>query len=146
MNRVAILICTTSKVWFGLVSSFNGISTFVGYLMLKPSLKKNRSHVTWPTAREIRGHSFPKCISLKVNMIVRLEFELAYFEAVVQHFSHWTGGTPHIANKIVNMYGVCFCVWECTDGKNLSDKLTLSIFSEKESTIVQNIYLQLQKW
>ena len=27
--------------WFGLVSLFNDISTFVSYLMPKPSLKKN---------------------------------------------------------------------------------------------------------
>ena len=30
-------------VWFGLVSLFNGISTFVGYQMLKPLLKKDNS-------------------------------------------------------------------------------------------------------
>ena len=29
--------------WFGLVSLFNGISTFVGYLMPKPFSKKNSS-------------------------------------------------------------------------------------------------------
>ena len=28
--------CTSAEGWFGLVSSFNGISTFVGYLMPKP--------------------------------------------------------------------------------------------------------------
>ena len=30
-------------VWFGLVSLFNGISTFVVYLTPKPSVKKNSS-------------------------------------------------------------------------------------------------------
>ena len=34
--------------------------------------------------------SFPKGISLKVNIIARLEFELAFFEAAVPHFSHNT--------------------------------------------------------
>ena len=29
--------------WFGLVSLFNGISTFLGYLMPKPFSKKNSS-------------------------------------------------------------------------------------------------------
>ena len=29
--------CVFGLVWFGLVSLFNGISTFVGYLMPKPS-------------------------------------------------------------------------------------------------------------
>ena len=31
-----IIIKETSFIWFGLVSLFNGISTFVGYLMPKP--------------------------------------------------------------------------------------------------------------
>ena len=33
----------TGLVWFGLVSLFNGISTFVGYLMPKLFSKKNSS-------------------------------------------------------------------------------------------------------
>ena len=31
------------RPWFGLVSLFNGISTFVGYLMPKPFSEKNSS-------------------------------------------------------------------------------------------------------
>ena len=33
-------------------------------------------------------HTFPEGISLKINVIVGLPFQLAYFEATVQHFSH----------------------------------------------------------
>ena len=33
----------TQKLWFGWVSLFNGISTFVGYLMPKPFSEKNSS-------------------------------------------------------------------------------------------------------
>ena len=33
-------------------------------------------------------HIFPKCISPKVNVISRLEFELIYYEAAVRHLSH----------------------------------------------------------
>ena len=33
-------------------------------------------------------HAFPKCISMKVNIIAQLEFELTYFEVRVEHFSH----------------------------------------------------------
>ena len=33
--------------------------------------------------------TFPKGISTKGNVISRLEFELAYFETTVQHFSHY---------------------------------------------------------
>ena len=35
-------------------------------------------------------NTFPKIISPKVNVITWLEFELAYFEAAVQHFTHYT--------------------------------------------------------
>ena len=35
---------------------------------------------------------FPKSISPKVNVIARLEFELAYYDVIVQHFSHYATG------------------------------------------------------
>ena len=62
---------------FGLVSLFNGISTFVDYLMSKPSLKKDNSGTHSRRDREL--HNFPKGISPKVD-IVRLEFELVYYK------------------------------------------------------------------
>ena len=38
----------------------------------------------------MRGiHTFPKIIRPKLNVIPRLEFELAYFEAAVQHFIYY---------------------------------------------------------
>ena len=33
-------------------------------------------------------HAFPKGIIPKVNFIARLEFELTYYDVVVQHVSH----------------------------------------------------------
>ena len=45
-------------VLFGLVSLFNGISTFVGYLMPKPFSKKNSSG----TIKPIAGMSFLFCL------------------------------------------------------------------------------------
>ena len=35
------------------------------------------------------GHNFSKGISPKVNLIVRQEFDLSYFEAAVQHINHY---------------------------------------------------------
>ena len=63
---------------YGLVSLFNGISTFVGYLMPKPFFSKNS-----------RGtiYTFPKCICLKVNEIARLQYELAYYDSTVPRFN-----------------------------------------------------------
>ena len=40
-------------------------------------------------------HTFPKGISLKFNVIVRLEFKIAYYDVAVQHVSYYaTGTTP----------------------------------------------------
>ena len=37
-----------------------------------------------------RVHAFRKCISLNVNTIVRLTFELIYLETVLKHFIYYT--------------------------------------------------------
>ena len=43
------------------------------------------------TQIEVKGvHSLPKGISPKVNVISRIEFELAYSDVTVQHVSHST--------------------------------------------------------
>ena len=43
-----------------------------------------------------RVHSFPKSISLKVNIIARFGFELAYFDTVFQHLRHYDTEIPYI--------------------------------------------------
>ena len=43
MHKAESLHENDGLVWFGLVSLFNGISTFVGYLMPKLFPKKNSS-------------------------------------------------------------------------------------------------------
>ena len=63
--------------------------------MPNPSFSKNSNDTIKPIAGRIREvHTFSKCICLKVNIIAWLEFELAYFEAAVQHFNHCTMWTP----------------------------------------------------
>ena len=49
-----------------------------------------------PAMGKKRVLTFPKGISSKVNAIVRLEFEITYFEAAVKHFSHYVTRTPSI--------------------------------------------------
>ena len=39
-------------------------------------------------------HTFPKGICPKVNIIARLEYELAYYESTVHRFNHYTTRTP----------------------------------------------------
>ena len=71
---------------FRLVSLFNGISTFAVYLMPKPFSWKNSCGTIEPVAGRIRGHvPFPK-----VNVIARLEYELAYYDSAVHRFNHYT--------------------------------------------------------
>ena len=67
--------------------------------MPKPSLQKNTSDIIWPIAgggADKEVHAFPKGISQKVSVIAWLKFELAYFMAIVQHFSHHVMETPHL--------------------------------------------------
>ena len=66
-NNTSTLVQTD---WFGL---FIGISTSMDYLMPTPSLFKNRA------GRDMRVHAFFKRISLKVNVIPRMWFELTYY-------------------------------------------------------------------
>ena len=68
---------------FGLVSLFNGISTFVGNLMPKSSLWKNKLYYSAYCWEGNAVHTFPKGISSKMNITVQLEFELSYLEASV---------------------------------------------------------------
>ena len=39
-------------------------------------------------------HTFTKGICMKVKVIARLEYELAYDDSAVQHFNHDTTRTP----------------------------------------------------
>ena len=39
-------------------------------------------------------HTFPNSICVKVNKIAELEFELAYYDSVVQRFNHYTTNIP----------------------------------------------------
>ena len=41
------------------------------------------------TIQHKQVHTFPKSVSLKVNVIAQQEFELAYFESIVLHCSHY---------------------------------------------------------
>ena len=43
-------------------------------------------------------HTFPKVICPKVNVIARLEYELAYYDSAVYRFNHYTTRTPPPGN------------------------------------------------
>ena len=46
-------LCVCVRVWFGLVSLFDGMSSFVGYLMLKTSFLNGISGTIQPIAKGI---------------------------------------------------------------------------------------------
>ena len=78
-----------------MVSLFNGISTFVGYLMPKPFSEKNIRGTFLTHRWEYKGvHTFPKGICPKVNVIARLGFELAYYDSVSHLLNHYATRTP----------------------------------------------------
>ena len=56
----------------------------MGYLIPKLSLLKNRSDATLLIAGTTKGYIFSEGISPKVSVIVRLEFELAYFATILE--------------------------------------------------------------
>ena len=56
---------------------------------MKIALVKDRSGAIQLYSFRNKGvHNIPKGISPKVNRIVRLEFELTYYDDAVQHVSH----------------------------------------------------------
>ena len=60
---------------------FNGISTFVDYLMLKPSLKSSSDTIQVLAGGMREFNTFSRGISPKVSVIAWLEFDLAYFKS-----------------------------------------------------------------
>ena len=73
---------------YWLVSLFNGISTFVGYLM--PKIFSKKWYYLTHSWEDKRVHTFPKGICPKVNIIAWLEYELAYYDSTVHRFNHYT--------------------------------------------------------
>ena len=71
------------------VSLFNGIPTFVGYLMPDISGKGLQWYFLTHNWENKAAHNFPKKINPKVNITKRLEFKFAYNDVIVQYVSHY---------------------------------------------------------
>ena len=104
------------RVILNFVSLFNGVSTLVGYIMPKPSFSKN-----W---EDKRIHTLPKGICPKMNIIARLEFELAYNDFAIQCFNHYTMSSPRriILVKIINKKQLALGRWKIIPVKTINDK------------------------
>ena len=51
-----------------------------------------------------RVHAFPKSIGPSLNVIMRREIELAYYNVAVQHFCHYITGTPPLEEQVMFTY------------------------------------------
>ena len=78
------------SVCFGLMA----YQLFLGYLMPKPFSLEEQYYLTHSWEDKGGGHTFPKSICPKVNVIARLEYELAYYDSEVHRFNHYTTRTP----------------------------------------------------
>ena len=56
-------------------------------------------------------HTFLKGICPKVNVIARLECELAYYDSAVHRFNHYTMRTPPIVNIECIYTSICVCIY-----------------------------------
>ena len=80
---------------FGLVSLFNGISTLFRLFNAKAILIEEQWWYYLTHSWDDKGvHTFPKGICPKVNVIAKLEYELAYYDSAVHRFNHYTTRTP----------------------------------------------------
>ena len=86
------------KYLIGLVSLFNGISTLFRLFNAKAILLEEQQWHYLTHNWEDKGvHTFPKGICPKVNVIARLEYELANYDSAVHRFNHYTTRTPPIS-------------------------------------------------
>ena len=78
-----------------LVSLFNGISTLFRLFNAKAILLEKQQWYYLTHSWEDKGvHTFPKGICPKVNVIARLEYELAYYDSAVHRFNDYTTRIP----------------------------------------------------
>ena len=97
-NRNSQFLINVLKMMVGwLVFSFNGISTFFRLFNAKAIFLEEQYWYYLTHNWEDKGvHTFPKGICPKVNIIARLEYELAYYDSAVHRFNHYTTKTPPV--------------------------------------------------
>ena len=81
-------------------------------------------------------HSFSKGINSKVNVIERLEFELTYFDIVVQHVSYYAKGTPSMIFEIsLNYFTLYKYNLVLAKSLTISMRVDLEVMAMKEYSI-----------
>ena len=86
------------------LSFFNGISTLFRLFNAKAILLEEQYWYYLTHSWEDKGvRTFPKGICPKVNVIARLEYELAYYDSAVQRFNQDTSCSCFVA-KLETIY------------------------------------------
>ena len=84
-----------------MVFLFNGISTLFRLFNAKAILLEEQQWYQLTHSWEDKGaHNFPNGICPKVNVIARLEYELAYYDSAAQRFNHYTTRTTPMKDKV----------------------------------------------
>ena len=93
-KRILVKKSFTNGLSIGFLSLFNGISTLYWLFNAKAILLEKRGwYYLTHSWEDKRVHTFPKGICPKVNVIARLEYELAYNDSAVHRFNHYTTRT-----------------------------------------------------
>ena len=79
------------KGWYSSIL-FNGISTFLAYLLPKILLQNCIYCLNYSWDNQ-KVHAFPNSIFAKMNAIVRLGFELSVYDVAVAHGNQYATGT-----------------------------------------------------
>ena len=100
-SRLCSFFIVTYILCYFSVSLFNGISTLFN---AKAIILEEEEWYYLTHSWEDKGvHTFPKGICSKVNVIARLEFELAFYDSAVQRFNHYTTRTHPRDNEGVKL-------------------------------------------
>ena len=127
--KSCLLLLSWHERFFGF---FNGISTFVGYL-LPNTLVVLLDRYLWV---DKTVHSFSERINTKGNVLKQLKFELAYYDVTVKHVSHYATRT------LLNITEFFFFLetWCC-------ELILHSLYTEIHSAPPYiYIYIYIQKW
>ena len=99
-------------------------------------------------------HTFPKGICPKMNIIARLEYELAYYDSVVHRFNHYTTRTPPVfAWVIIRLYIYIYivlktCLGRWTIGRSGERGPGISVLPARhdDDDIYTYIYIYIYIW
>ena len=111
------LLFQAARLWFGLV--WFGLVWFLCLMTnyLSWFIKYHTHLCRYGTFEPVAGrvecvYTFLKCGSQKLNVIVRLEFELGYYNVTVQHVSRYVTGFPTYPGWLLVTVDIEICLRE----------------------------------